>query len=614
MVNKRVNRTQSAGDGAKQFWICLVLAAAATAVYYQVYSYEFVNFDDPVYVYANPHIRTGLTGETIKWALTAGYAANWHPLTWLSHAMDWQLYSFRPGGHHVTSLIFHVANTVLLFIVLYKMTKAFWPSAYVAALFALHPMHVESVAWVSERKDVLSTFFWMLTMLAYASYVYKPKIRRYLLILLFFALGLMSKPMLVTVPFVLLLLDFWPLERMSFKSEQDDSRRSILYLVIEKIPLFLMVIASSVVTFIVQRKAGAMTVGEEYGPVVRIANAAISYVQYIIKMLWPVRLAMFYPHQGKNISFGLAGGAAVLLLLITIVILRFGVKRRYLITGWFWYLGTLVPVIGIVQVGTQAFSDRYSYITLTGLFIIIAWGGAELFVKWHRHKSVGWTASIMILFVLAVCAHLQQSYWKNSLTLCEHALLVTRDNYKAHFSIGPILIENGRFEEAIRHNKEALRIRPNSLEALNGLAVSLHSAGKIDEAVDYYIQILQMDPNMAVTRANLAMALTSQGKVAEAVEHYRIVAEATDAPQNYFDYGKALLQLGRYEEAEKAFRKALPADPHNPDVLCNLASSLYGQKKVDEAIGLFKRVLEINPNHRAARENLSVIMAKQNKN
>ena len=374
--------------------ICLTLILTTLAVFYQVCTYDFVNFDDAEYIYENPNIQAGITPEAIKWAFTTGRANNWHPLTWLSHMLDWQLFGPNPGGHHLTNLIFHIANTLLLFVVLKQMTGAIWPSAFVAALFALHPLHVESVAWVAERKDVLSTFFWILTMWAYVRYVRRPKIVSYLLVVVFFVLGLISKPMLVTLPFVLLLLDYWPLDRLNPK-------RPKVSLLIEKVPLFVMVLASCIVTFIVQSKSGAMLSGKSYSLLIRLANAFISYLQYITKMIWPVRLTMFYPHPGPNVSILYGIISAVFLLVVTIFIFQFAANRRYLVTGWFWYLGTLVPVIGLVQVGDQAMADRYSYITLTGLFIIIAWGLPELLGKWPHRKVVLWMCSLIVLFALA---------------------------------------------------------------------------------------------------------------------------------------------------------------------------------------------------------------------
>ena len=510
------------------FLICLTLILTTFAVFYQVRSFKFVNYDDPVYVYENPNIQTGITLGAIKWAFTSGYACNWHPLTWLSHMLDWQLFGPNPAGHHLTNLVFHIANTLLLFTVLRLMTDALWPSAFVAVLFALHPLHVESVAWVAERKDVLSTFFWLLTMWAYIRFVCRPKVAGYLLIVVFFALGLMSKPMLITLPFVLLLLDYWPLDRLNPK-------RPKAGLLIEKIPLFAMVLASCVVTFIAQREGGAMPTTEVRDFPVRLANAFISYLQYIIKMIWPARLAMFYPYPGRSVSILYAIISAVFLLAITIFILRFAKGRRYLVTGWFWYLGTLVPVIGLIQVGDQAMADRYSYITLTGLFIIIAWGLPELLGKWPHRKVVLWTSSLAVLFLLAVCTHLQQRYWKDSITLCEHALKVTDNNYQAHFCMTDMLLEQGRIEEAIRHNIEAIRIKPDYTDAISNLGIALRKAGRIDEAIDCYKRAIEIDPGFAAAYTNLGYALAAKGKVDEAISVYnRALKIAPDLIQLHY--------------------------------------------------------------------------------
>jgi tetratricopeptide (TPR) repeat protein len=585
--------------------ICLVLALATAAVYWQVNSNSFVNYDDPIYVYQNPNIQAGITPETIKWAFTAGYAGNWHPLTWLSHMLDWQLFGSNPAGHHITNLIFHIVNTLLLFFVLKQMTSALWQSAFAAALFALHPLHVESVAWVAERKDVLSTLFWMLTMWAYLRYVKQPKIISYLLIVVFFGLGLMSKPMLVSLPFVLLLLDYWPFERFG-------QRRRIL-LVMEKIPLFIMVLASCIVTFIVQRKAGAMTEGENYSLLVRLANASISYLQYIIKMVWPVRLAMFYPHPGRNVSFLYAAVSAVLLSAVTILVLRFSKNRKYLVTGWFWYLGTLVPVIGIVQVGYHAFSDRYSYITLTGLFIIVGWGLPELLEKLRYRKIILWTSSLIVLATLATCSYFQQQYWKNSITLCQHALAVTDNNYQAHFCMTEMLCEQGRIEEAIQHNTEAVRIKPDFVEALNGLGNALYIAGRTEDAIRCYERALEIRPGLAQAHANIGIILVSKGKFAEAARHYKIAARVMNTPQIHSDFGYALLNLGQFHEAIIEYRKVLSARANDPDVLNKIGYALAHIGNLDEAIAYFDQAIKIDPDYTDAKNNLALVLAEKQK-
>jgi hypothetical protein len=432
--------------------ICLVLALTTITVFWQVCTYDFVDYDDSVYIYENPNIQAGITLKTIKWAFTTSYYANWYPLTWLSHMLDWKLFGPKAGGHHLTNLIFHIANTLLLFIVLKQMTQKLWQSAFVAALFALHPLHVESVAWVVERKDVLSTFFWMLTMWAYLRYVKHPGVARYLLALLSFALGLMSKPMLVTLPFVLLLLDYWPLARIPSGQALNrfGSRRIFYYLIREKIPFFVLSAILSVVTFIAQRGSGTVATLVQIPLKIRIYNALVSYMEYIEKMIWPSRLAMFYPHPGKNILILHIVISAVLLSAVTICVIRYAKSHRYLVTGWFWYIGTLVPVIGIVQVGMQALADRYTYIPLTGLFIIIAWGVPDLLAKWRYKKIAITLLSLLIILAISICTHFQLRHWQNSLNLFQHAVDVIGSNDKAHIHIANFLYMQNRFDEAIR--------------------------------------------------------------------------------------------------------------------------------------------------------------------
>jgi len=544
------------------FWICAALTLATIAVFYRVWTYNFVNYDDPVYVYQNPNIQAGITLKAIKWAFTTyDYPYFWHPLTWLSHMRDWQLYGAKPAGHHLTNLIFHIANTLLLFIVLKQMTGALWQSAFVAALFALHPLHVEAVAWVYARKDVLSTFFWLLTMWAYVRFVGRPKVANYLLVVIFFALGLMSKPMVVTLPFVLLLLDYWPLNRLNTK-------RSLLHLLIEKFPLFILGLASCIVTFINQKKIGAMRMGESYDFLVRLANAFISYLQYIVKMIWPVRLAVFYPHPGQNVSILNAVISAVLLLAVTIVILRFAKERRYLVTGWLWYLATLIPVIGFVQVGNQAMADRYSYITLTGLFIIVAWGLPELLTKWTSASSVEpryrkvaiQVSSFIVLSALAVQAHLQQQYWKDSMTLFQHALEVTNDNYVAYTRIGDILLEQNKFDEAISLYEKAIQITPYLVELRINLGMALAKSGKFAEAAKEYEKILLAEPQNAFAHNNFGLILTRQGKFDEAIEHFNLairIAPDYTAARNNLNLTLAKKQKLQNKNSEKTKKEFL---------------------------------------------------------
>ncbi|MHC4423676.1 MAG: tetratricopeptide repeat protein [Planctomycetota bacterium] len=602
-----------------KYWalcIYLILALTTLVVFWQVRNHDFVNYDDPFYVYRNQNIQSGITLDSIKWAFTTGHAGNWHPLTWLSHMLDWQLFGPDAGWHHLTNLFLHIANTLLLFAVLKRMTGALWRSAFVAALFALHPLHVESVAWVAERKDVLSTLFWILTMAAYLRYVKQPCLSRYCLVVASLVLGLMAKPMLVTLPFVLLLIDYWPLDRIQLgvqnpRKARPSTRLPAARLIAEKVPLFVLILASSIVTFIVQQKAGAMHQGENFSFTVRAANASISYLTYITKMIWPARLAMFYPHPGDSVSIPYAAFSTVVLVVITIGVVRYARSHRYLPVGWFWYLGTLVPVIGLVQVGTQAMSDRYSYVPLTGLFIIIAWGLPELPAKWRYRKYALPASAMMVMIALAICAHFQQRYWKNSITLCEHALAVTENNYKAHFCMTELLRERGRFEEAIWHNSESIRIKPDYLEALNGLGLSLCDVGRTDEAITYYRRALEINPRLAEAHANLGTALVKKGNLAEAVWHYKQALRKFDSVAGRRSLAHALLKLGRFPEAIREYRRVLRVLPDDPYIHNRIGVALFKDGKIDEAIAHVKEALRLKPDFADAKDNLRVMLAER---
>ena len=451
------------------YMICLFLVIATLAVYWQVLNNDFVIYDDDKYVTENTHVHKGVTFDSLTWAFTSSHASNWHPLTWISHMIDYQLYGLNARGHHLTSLLFHVANTLLLFLILVRMTGTLWQSSFVAALFALHPLHVESVAWVAERKDVLSTFFMMLTVWAYILYVKKREIKGYLLVVLFFVLGLMSKPMLVTLPFILLLLDFWPLGRLCLlrdtknvaTGQHTNERADIFRLVLEKAPFFALAVGSSIVTFIVQERGGAMEIAKTYSIQTRIINAFVAYTEYIVDMIWPVKLALLYPHPGNSLQLWKGVVAGFALVLITILVIRKARRIPYLAVGWLWYIVTLIPVIGIVQVGSQAMADRYTYVTLIGLFIIIAWGANDLLSKWRHRKIWLSTLAAIILPVLIVLTWKQVQYWENGITLFKHTLRHTSNNYVIHNNLGIVLREQGRTEEAIKHYLQALRSNPD---------------------------------------------------------------------------------------------------------------------------------------------------------
>ncbi len=474
--------------------ICCFLIAATLLAYGNVGTFNFVRYDDTEYVVRNPHVQAGITLDGIAWAFASTHASNWHPLTWLSHMLDVQFWGMNPGGHHLTSLLFHVVNTLLLFFVFNRMTRCLWQSGVMAALFALHPLHVESVAWVAERKDLLSTFFWLLTMHYYFKYTENPGIRQYAPVLLVFILGLMAKPMLVTLPFVLLLLDFWPLNRMS--------RFSLPKLIWEKIPLFIAAGLSSAATFIVQQRSGAMSSLDVYPLSVRMANALLAYMDYIRNLVWPVRLAVLYPHPGMP-PLGQVVWAGVLLAGISWLIIRNWKQQPYLLVGWLWYLGTLVPVIGLVQVGQQALADRYTYVPLIGLFIIGAWGIPDLLAR-SRHRI--FTLSILALAVfplLTMTTRLQTGYWRNSITLFGHALEVTADNQVAHNNLGNALAARGRLNEALIHFSAAIQIQPNNPISLNNMGAALMLKNENEKALRLFEKVLKIRPDHPEALKNL---------------------------------------------------------------------------------------------------------------
>ena len=582
----------------KYVFICVLLIIATLVTYGQVKDHPFVNLDDIHYITDNAPIKNGLTYEGIQWSLTAVYASNWHPVTWLSHMLDVQLFGLKPGAHHLVNLFFHVINTLLLFMILNRMTHALWKSAFVAALFALHPLHVESVAWASERKDVLSAFFWMLTMGAYVRYIEKPELKNYSITLLFFALGLMAKPMLVTLPFVLLLLDYWPLNRFQFqRAENDDSQKSLnagntrqqkrktekpqhpwavlLPLLKEKIPFIILSALSCVVTVHAQKEA---TLSLQILPLAdRIGNAFFSYIKYIKKMLWPQDLAVFYPPLVVLPAWQILT-AAVLLLGITLVMLWKGKRYPYGSVGWFWYLGTLVPVIGLVQVGEQSMADRYTYIPLIGLFITAAWGIPELLKTWRHQKIVLAVSSGLLIFALMSVSYKQVSYWKNSITLFQHCLDVTHNNYVAHVNLGVELINLGKTEEAMAHFRKALMIKPNDAEAHANLGNELLRQGKTEEAISHFTTALQFNPNM---------------------------------PSVYINYGAALATQGKFDEAIRYLNKAVQLGPGVVNAHGMLASVLFMYGKHDQAADQFRKVLRLNPEDKTATFYLNRIIEER---
>ena len=526
------------------FLIGLGLVIVTLAVYWQVLNHDFVDFDDDIYVTENPHVQKGLTIEGIKWAFTTTHAANWHPLTWLSHMLDCEIFGLNPSGHHLTNLLLHLGNTLLLFFILEQMTGTLWRSAFVAALFALHPLHVESVAWVAERKDVLVTFGGMLSLLAYQRYVQQHRLISYLLILIFLSLGLMAKPMLATFPFLFLLLDFWPLKRFQWctdrlcKGEKGTALavRNSLQLIREKVPLLVPVVISSIITFKAQLSSGAVSSLDAFSLKVRVANAFVSYASYVVKAIWPVHLGVFYPHPGDLLPCWQAVGSAVLVAAACFGAIRVSTRYPYVLVGLFWYFGTLIPVIGLVQVGEQAMADRYTYIPLIGLFIIVAWGVPKLSSGLARRKKWLAAAATVLISILMVLTWQQVQYWKNSITLFEHSIKVTSNNYKLHYNLGVALVKEGRIDEAVGHYSEALRIQPDSLNAHYNLGNVLARQGRIDEAIAHYLKVLRINPDYAAAHTNLGIALIGKKKFERTIYHFqealRITPDDINAKNN----------------------------------------------------------------------------------
>jgi tetratricopeptide (TPR) repeat protein len=594
-------------------WLSVGLIAADVAVYAPVRRHDFVYFDDQYYVTENPMVAAGLTWRGVVWAFTTGHAANWHPLTWLSHMLDVQLYGMHAGGHHLTNLVLHIVNTLLLFGVLQRMTGATGRSGFVAALFAVHPLHVESVAWVAERKDVLSTLFWMLTLWSYVSYVRQPRRGRYVLVIVLFALGLLAKPMLVTLPFVLLLLDYWPLGRVTLAGAAVADRggprasppRTVwLHLLREKLPLFALAAASSVVTFVVQRQ-GRSVVGLDVVPVMfRAENVVVSYATYIGNMLWPVRLAAFYPFA-TSIAAWRVIGAAVLLAAACAAVLRAGRRRPYLLVGWLWYIGTLVPVIGLVQVGNQQMADRYTYVPLIGLFIIVAWGAADVLAGLPYGRIALTTAAAVVLAGCATAARGQVNTWANSVTLWQRAVDVTRDNFFAHRGLADQLAEQGQLDEAIAHSFEVVRLRPRWADAHLTLGNTLSRAGRIDEAAAEYSEALRLRPDFEEAHNGLGVVLIREGKHTEAIAHFveaaHLKPEFADAHHNL---ALALAEQGRLDEAIPEMLKAVQIKSDDAPWHYDLATLYQLKGDTTKAAHQLETSLRLNPNDQTARRAL----------
>ena len=686
------------------WWLAALLLLATIAIYWPATRGDFVNYDDDLHVTANAQVQKGLTWESVKWALLTPVNCIWHPVTVLSHMADCQLFGLNPWGHHLTSVLLHAVNTMLLFLFLWGLTGALWRSVLAAALFGWHPLHVESVAWVSERKDVLSGFFGLLSLIAYARYAQRrmqnaecrmqneaatdtqPATRFtfhvsrftfhtgifYLLSLCFLALGLMSKPMLVTLPFVMLLLDYWPLRRMqnaecrmqneAATDTQPVSRFTFhLPLLFEKIPFFFLVALASVVTFVVQRHTGALDAGESLPLGARAGNALISYGRYLGKLFWPAELAVVYPHPGQwPLEKVLLAGAVIL----GISVLFWAARRRYpcLLMGWLWYCGTLVPVSQIIQTGSHAMADRYTYLPSLGVVILAVWGAYELMqgkaaggVEREERGSVGHAlarstpillsvAGGVAVFACLAMTRQQIGYWHDSEALFRHALDVTENNdgahnglgialdqkgqmdgairqfeeairlkprySSAHCNLGIALNKNGQVDEAIREFREAIRLKPNQVGAHYGLGIVLDGKGQMDEAIRQLEEAIRLKPDYAEAHNELGIALGRKGQMDEAIRQFQeAVRLKLDYAEAQFNLGLALGLRGETAEAIRHFEAALKARPGYPEAHNYLGSALYKQGRTGEAIREFQEALRLKPDYAEARKNLDAALA-----
>jgi tetratricopeptide (TPR) repeat protein len=605
--------------------IHLALALAILAVFFQLLGSDFITFDDAHYVSENPYVRTGLTRDNIIWAFTPGEFGYWHPVTWLSHMLDCQIYGMDPGMHHLTNVLIHVANTLLLFLILSRLTGALWKSAFVAALFALHPLNVDSVAWIAERKNLLSTLFWLLTMWAYVRYAHRKAILPYLLALVLFALGLLAKPMLVTLPFVLLLLDYWPLDRLHLGRLCEDIDRqagqpethinpasALLHLLWEKIPFFVLSAASIGLSYWSSDKL-ATTISTGLVPIrLRIANALVSYITYISRAIFPQKLAVFYPYpQAVPLAHSIT--ALIVLVCVTVVFVWVFRKKRYLTLGWLWYLGTLVPVIGLVQVGLwPAFADRWAYVPLIGIFVIVAWAVPDVLAGWRFRKVALALSAAVVLLALAVCTHLQLRYWRSSTALFQHAIDVTDDNYQAHFSMIKPLLKEGKFAQAIEHGQKSLELNPSYASAHNSLGAVLLESGRLDEAFIHLRKALQLKPHFPAAHVNLGALFVKRDKLDQAVEHFsEALSLQPDLLSANVNIASVFTRQNKLDQAVKHYSKALQINPDLPEIHNNLGLVLARQQKLIQAAHHYTQALRTKPDFADAHNNLAYVLVQQ---
>ena len=626
---------------SRNLFIYVALAAGCLAIYGQTLRHDFVNYDDTLYVTAAPAVKAGLTLKSLEWAFTTPRAKYFQPLAWLSHMLDCQVYGLRPWGHHLTSLLFHMANTLLLFHVLRRMTGAVGPSAVTAALFAVHPLHVESVAWVAERKDVLSTLFWLLAIAAYVRYVEslntgvqhppdgqqagrrRSPVAWYGAVLALFVMGLMAKPMVVTLPFVLLLLDYWPLGRMTPIPAQrvvanacpgGSAPARAVRLVLEKVPLLACSLVICLVTLAMQQRGGNLAFGQRVALESRLANAVVAYVVYLIKTICPYGLVVYYPHPIAVRPLWQVAGAVTILAIISGCVCGCWRSRPYLLVGWLWYLGALVPVIEVVQAGRFAYADRYTYIPLIGVFMMAAWGAADLAAAWRAPRVALTGLAMVALTGFTFAAAWQTHYWRNSVTLFEHALDVNPNNPVAHVNLGLTMLLDGQRDAALEHWTAAIEVDPLNEDAYANLGNLYGEQGESDAAISQYRKAIQANPNFANAHTNLGFELGKLGRHEEAISEYTEAIRATpDSAPVHCNLAQELALAGQTEEAAAHLSEAVRLDPDDAAAHKNLADLLAARGRLPEAVDHYIEAIRVNPGDSEAYYNIGVAMVREGK-
>lgn len=592
---------------AYNFWISLILVLLVLTIYYQVRNFEFINYDDHAYVTSNYYVLNGISKASLKWVLLADVGSNWHPLTMLTHMLDVALYGFNAGAHHLTNVQFHILNTILMFLVFRLLTGDLWKPAFIAAIFAVHPLHAESVAWVSERKDVLSACFWLLTMLSYVWYHKKPSRLKYWLTLLGFSIGLLAKPMLVTLPFVLLLMDYWPLRRF------ENGRGEIIEAILEKLPFLIITISFSIITFFIQKLTGAVSDLSAFPWFVRAANTVVSYVTYIYQTFWPVRLSVFYPYPSE---FSLATYVSAGAFILTLSILSWVFRRRfpYLFVGWFWFFGTLIPVIGIVQVGMQAHADRYMYIPMTGLMIAVLYGSADFF----QHFRVSRTYVVALMVSITICisylGYQQVSRWQNSYTLFEQAIENTHNNELAYYSAGTYLYNQGHHEKALAYLERARQISPNDPYIYLNLYAIVQNKKDSDKMDAYYQSIQKLNPTKGALQARLGVIELNRKDYAKAETYFRKALSFNSADADSLNFlGIAVEEQGRPYEGLSYFKHAEELKPENSFIQRNLGIAYRNLGRLEDAIIHSGKALSLDPGNNQYLEQFRSLLKERKK-